>query len=757
MRMIALLLVLTLSTVIFSSPGLSGIEEIVESGTLRILMTEENWWPFSYVDENGNLAGVDIELANKICDNLGVEPEFVRKDSFNQLADNLKNGDGDIIISYYSYTPQRSVEVFLTDEYLDSSDCILINNQVLEKIKQEYYEPDAENIIEMLNQRGYKIATVKDTAHENWAREIFSNAQIELYEKQEINNLLKSKEIDAFYFDEMWTKFFLARNPEFYLNYSFFKLLKSDQLVIGVSPDNLSLYIWIEKFLSSSLDMNAIVDGMYEQASQQARSYLSTVNETGEKTPIEEPLKTGGLIAILFVAFVIISFSQRRQERGSNNEDGKEDGKSVVKQNWLLNFWTIVFSMILGFYCGAVYPGIVEFLSPFGDIFLNYLLLFGIPILFFIVVVNFVKLMMKMGGLKFFMKFMGIILFMYLIGSIIGIAVGVSLEPGTGLSNENRRMLARAMNRDTVDAMVEKVDMSPGAVLWQLPETMVQDSLFKSFAENKTLSIVFLAILTAFGLKYLDRAKRDRVIKGVEVLNELFLYLFKLSYYILPFGLFSIMLAQSQVFMENAGILPAFFMFTVCQLIIVGIWFVISVSIGSVKNRMTPWRYIRMLKKPIIILFTILSTVAAIPAAQDVCEKNKELNDESVKGSLPLLLVMLVPSVTSMFALTTVFLIQLTGIEIHFLEYFFILIGSVGATLATTGIPAPIFLFALSIVVTPFGIPVNQAIFFMLPWIMTGVRLETINFIMLDFGVVHFLKGNKHQKELKPLMKKEMQ
>src|SRR6056297_468028 len=106
-------------------------------------------------------------------------------------------------------------------------------------------------------------------------------------------------------------------------------------------------------------------------------------------------------------------------------------------------------------------------------------------------------------------------------------------------------------------------------------------------------------------------------------------------------------------------------MFTVCQLIILAIWFVISIVLGSVKNGKSPGKYIQMIKRPIIILFSLLSTVATIPAAEEVCEKNESLNDEMIKGTIPLLMVMLIPTVTSMFSLTTVFMIQLTGIEIQ--------------------------------------------------------------------------------------------
>lgn len=723
------LIIITITFFLFSTlmigASFEGIDRIKESGQLRILMAKDDWWPFFHVEETGELSGIDIIVSKKICENLGVEPVFIRKDSFNQLAPALKRGEGDVIISYFSYTPQRNTDVYLTSPYILSTDSLLINNRVLEKFKRENPEISPEVLTNSLDEEGYTIASVKGTSHEIWAQDLFERAEIKLYDPSQIDKMLNDREIDAFYFDEIWTRFFLASNPEFYLNYSFFNLQREDQIVVGVAPDNLSLYLWLENYITTNLNMNQIIDNMYSEISKGISDYLSETETVFSIIP--DPWRYLILLLILALGFILIYTSQKKQPKEH-------------RQNWLFNFWTIIFSMVAGVYCGIAFPASVDFISPFGDIFFNYLLLFGIPILFFVVLINFVKLMMKMGGMHFFMKFMGIVFLMFLIGSLIGVIVGVVGQPGMNLTKENRQQLAQAMQESADEKLAESIDLSPGALLWMLPNTMVQNSIVKSFTENRTFAILFFAILCAFALKYQEASKRDRIIRVVETLNDLFMFLFKLSYYILPFGLFSLMLSQGRLFIEDAGILSAFLKFTLCQFVIVGIWFVIAVVLGSYKTKVSPWRYLQMIKKPTLILFSLLSTLATIPPALETCEKYPQFNDETIKGTLPLILVMLVPSIASMFALTTVFLIQLTGLEIALVQYIFIILGSVGATLATTGVPAPIYLFAMSIVVSPFGIPVSQAIFFLLPWTLTAVRLETINFMMLDFAVVQYFK-----------------
>jgi len=702
-----------------------GIERIREAGELRILMVKDDWWPFFHTDVTGELSGIDITVANRICEPLGVQPVFIRKNSFNQLASSLNAGEGDVIISYYSYTPQRNIDVYLTSPYINSADSLLINNRVLERIKTENSVITPEVLMEALDEDRFKIGTVRGTSHELWAHELFENSTIKLYEPSQIEQILTEREIDAFYFDELWMKFFLTMNPEFYLNYSLYNLNKADRIVVGVSPDNQSLYHWLENYITTNLNMDQIIDEMYAEYSKGLSDYLAKEEEA--KPVIGDPWRYIFLFLLLGLGFILIYFTQKKQEKAH-------------RQNWLFNFWTIIFSMITGLYCGAVFPSVVDFLSPFGDIFFNYLLLFGIPILFFVVVINFIKLMMKMDGLRFFFKFMRILLILFLIGSLIGVLVGVVGQPGSDLSKENRQQLAQAMQESSQEKLKETIDISPQTLFWKLPNTMIQDSLIKPFLENQTLAILFFAILCAFGLKFQTSERRESLINAFETLNELFMFLFKLSYYVLPFGLFALMLPQARLFIEDAGMLSAFLKFTLCQFVILGIWFVISVTLGSYKTKVNPWKYLQMIKKPTLILFSLMSTIAAIPPALEVCDKYPQFNDETIKGTLPLILVMLVPSMASTFAITTIFLIQLTGIEIALMQYIFILIGSVGAALATIGVPAPVDLFAISIVVSAFGIPVSQAVFFLLPWTLTAARFEMIYFAMLDFGVVQYFK-----------------
>ncbi|HQN29265.1 MAG TPA: transporter substrate-binding domain-containing protein, partial [Mesotoga sp.] len=76
-RKILLFLTVLIVSLVFAGEFRS-IEAIKASGELRILQTEDYWYPFYYLDEEGKLGGIDVELGRDIAVALGVKPLFVR-------------------------------------------------------------------------------------------------------------------------------------------------------------------------------------------------------------------------------------------------------------------------------------------------------------------------------------------------------------------------------------------------------------------------------------------------------------------------------------------------------------------------------------------------------------------------------------------------------------------------------------------------------------------------------------------------------
>jgi len=713
--------------------GAVGLGTILESGEIRILMAEEDWWPFFYVDERGGLAGIDVEIGTEIARALGVQPVFIRKGVFNDLARHLVEDAADVIISYYSYTPSRSAHLFITQPYLMDSDGILVSHTLMEFMRNQKVDLTPEEITKYLNQRRLlRIGTLADTSYEAWAVETFPRARLSKAKPEEVPNLLTDKEIDVFYCAHYWLRFFLALHPEILLNYQYVQLERKDLISMAVTQENLPLYFWLDSYIASSSSRNQELEELIERYDRTAQEEPSPI--IVEKA-LSDPWRSILLAVLVAVAVTVVYVSQRRIRRKSN---------SKKPPHWLLNMWTVLFSLLLGTYAGLAFPEVTELLSPFGDIFFNYLLLAGIPILFCVVILNFTRLMSNIGGLRFFLKFMGILLIFVSIGAFLGLGIGLVIQPGSGLPLESQQRLAETLQRQSAESSLA-IDTSPGAMLWMIPSTMIPNSILKAFVENRTLSILFFGILIAFILLYQEEKRKEKIVSVLTVLNDLFFTLFKLSYYVLPFGLFCLMMSQASAFTDNSGLFMAFIKLLVCQGIMLAAWFFIAVGVSLWKVPMPLPRYLSAIKKPMMIIFSLLSTLATLPAIMEVCEREEAFQDENVKGTLPLLLIMVIPTIASIFSLTIVFLVQLLRIDIGWVGYLFIGINSVIAGIAASGIPAPADLYSVSIVTAPLGIPVTQALFFLLPYTLTGARVDSAFCIILNFAVARFFK-----KETKP-------
>lgn len=729
MKRIGVVLLFALLCAIIYAREFRSIEEIKKSGVLRILQTEDYWYPFYYLDSDGNLSGIDIELGRHIASQLGVEAEFIRTASGHEtLAENLSAGEGDIILSYYSYSPRRASQIFLSRAYLTERLSVLVNTQLFEEIKKNDPEMSVEEAFETLNRPVVSIMTVADTVYESLAEQYFPNARVTAVDStEEASRRLVQRTEEAFFLNNLWTESFLVRNTSLLLHYSLYLLPNEDQIVIGVSQNNPELLEWINRFLSSEYNRTEEFVSKYIDFDLVSKLY-DPVDKKEEILLVGDPYRWIILALLIVFSIVVVHNSQNKLRRNKSPED---------IPHWLLNIWTILFSMVLGFYVGGAFPEIIDFLSPIGTLFFNYLLFCGLPILFCVVTLNFLKLIERSDGARFIKRFAMVMIFFFVIGAAIGLLTALVLKPGVGIPIEAQEALVSSM-RETDP--YEEVELSAGSIIWALPSNMIGNSVVKAFSENRTLTIVFFSIIFAFAVRYIQSSKRTGIVNSVETINDAFLFLFRLSYYVLPIGIFSLMLGQASIFIRDTEVLIALVMLIVCEIVCFIIWFLIGTLLGARKASLSPKKYLGVIKKPMMLLFALLSSVAVIPEAVKTCEKSEQFNDENQKGVIPLLLVMFQPQTVSLFVVVAIFNMQLLGKSLNAGDYLYIMFSSIIAVFASIGVPSPLDLFTISMVVLPFNIPPAQVIFFLLPWMYTGRRLDTLAMVTNDFAVVQFFR-----------------
>lgn len=99
---------------------------LVEDGKLTFAMSGQ-YRPFNYFEDDGELAGFDVELGNEIAERLDLKPNPVTG-PFNSLVAGLKAKRYDLIVGSMSPTGERRKQVDFTDEYYVSGAQLFVGN-----------------------------------------------------------------------------------------------------------------------------------------------------------------------------------------------------------------------------------------------------------------------------------------------------------------------------------------------------------------------------------------------------------------------------------------------------------------------------------------------------------------------------------------------------------------------------------------------------------------------------------------------------
>jgi len=161
------------------------LDKILAEKTIVVGTTGEQF-PFSFKDENGNLEGIDIKIANHLAKAMGVAVQYEVMD-FDQLIPSVMNGTVDIVFSGVSVTIERNTKVAFPGVYFKSGKSILTKNKTLSKGKEEF-----------VNKASVTLVTTKGTTSEIFVKNRFPKAKLILVDNNsEAIELLGNDSVDG--------------------------------------------------------------------------------------------------------------------------------------------------------------------------------------------------------------------------------------------------------------------------------------------------------------------------------------------------------------------------------------------------------------------------------------------------------------------------------------------------------------------------------------------------------------------------------
>lgn len=236
------------------------MQQIKQRGKL-VIGTASGFPPYEFIDTSKSqktVVGIDIALAQKIADKLGVKLE-VQDMNFSAILSSIAANKVDIAVSGITPTEERKKAVDFSDVYLSDHNVLLVRKEDAGKYKklEDFY--------------GKKIGVQKSTQQEKLAKEYIKDSQVVALDK--IGDALMEMQhgkVDAVPAQRVVAQQYLIMNPEIAESGVIFEgedvapavavpkgnedLLKVINEVIKESNDNGDFQKWAKEYSQLAVD-----------------------------------------------------------------------------------------------------------------------------------------------------------------------------------------------------------------------------------------------------------------------------------------------------------------------------------------------------------------------------------------------------------------------------------------------------------------------------------------------------------------------
>ena len=134
-RVKKLITCITIALLMFSVVGCAGgnknnedqsLQKVLDAGQL-VLGLDENYPPMGFRDDSGQIVGFDIDMAQEVCNRLGIKL-VTQPILWDKKLEELNSGNIDCIWNGMSVSPERSASMCLSRSYLRSELVFVVMN-----------------------------------------------------------------------------------------------------------------------------------------------------------------------------------------------------------------------------------------------------------------------------------------------------------------------------------------------------------------------------------------------------------------------------------------------------------------------------------------------------------------------------------------------------------------------------------------------------------------------------------------------------
>ena len=179
-------------------------KDVKRNGTITVA-TNAEFPPYEYVS-NGQITGIDMDMMQAVCDELGMELK-IENMKFDSIIASVNAGKADIGAAGMTVTEARKKNIDFTDSYTTSKQVIIVYDD----------KTESDEIATIDDLTGKTIGVQLGTTGDIYATDYETNgtAKVERYNKAaDAIQALRQRKVDCVILDEQPAKAFVAANPE---------------------------------------------------------------------------------------------------------------------------------------------------------------------------------------------------------------------------------------------------------------------------------------------------------------------------------------------------------------------------------------------------------------------------------------------------------------------------------------------------------------------------------------------------------------
>ncbi|MDV3051728.1 dicarboxylate/amino acid:cation symporter [Staphylococcus ureilyticus] len=370
----------------------------------------------------------------------------------------------------------------------------------------------------------------------------------------------------------------------------------------------------------------------------------------------------------------------------------------------------IVIALILGIAIGSIFNMFAQssfvvnvdkyVFNVIGQIFLNLIFMLVVPVVFVSIVLGVVGVgdPKLLGGIG--LKTITFFLTTTAIAIIIGITLALVLQPGEGKSD-----LLKSEDVSSYQKTLDKEDNSQSSAANQsFDQTLINlfpKNLLQAMSEENMLQIITFAIFIGIGLIMVG-SKAEGVYRLFEQTNEVLMYIVTMIMSVFaPIGTFGLV-AHAFTGAGFGAIQQLGMYFFIVLLALFIHFFVIYGSAVKFIAKSSPLKFFKDFLPAITLGFSASSSTATLPVSLK-CTKNMGVRPEVASFVQPLGATINMDGTAIMQGVATIFIAQISGIELSFMQIITVVVIAVVASIGTAGVPG-VGLIMLAMVLNAVGL-----------------------------------------------------